>query len=149
MSIFIVRGPQTCGSVLLAAAPLPAPVMKSLVRRALDAGTSVALRDCRSEQELLDTLCAADHSPGEVTLLDPGACVDSPRLQRLLPRLHNVYVEIHADDGRAPQPCLPEGSGQRLGVAHGYRAQSYVLALELALDHLCRSEVGNRVHVGT
>ncbi len=53
--------------------------------------TSGAIRACGSEQELLDALRVADHSRGEVTLLDPGACANSLRLQRLLPYLHNAY----------------------------------------------------------
>ncbi len=149
MSINIVRGPQGSGALQRAAAPLPEAVMQSLVQRALDSGTSIAVRDCRCEQELLEALCVADHSPGEVTLLAPGACVGSIRLHRLLPRLHNVYVEVHDDDGQAPEARLPSINGHRLGVAQGFRAQSYVLALEMALEHLGCNEAGNRVHVGT
>lgn len=85
----------------------------------------------------------ADHSRGEVTLLDPGACANSLRLQRLLPYLHNAYVEVH-DDGAVAEPCLPAGVGQRLGIAAGYGAQSYVLALDIALDHLGLAEQANR-----
>lgn len=145
MSIFIIRGPEAAGQLIRTAQPLPAPVLKALVHRAIDAGTTVAIRACGSEQELLDALRVADHSRGEVTLLDPGACVGSPRLQRLLPHLHNVYVEVHDDDSAAPEMCLPEHVGQRIGVAHGYCAQSYMHALEIALDHLGCSEVGCRV----
>ncbi len=147
MSISIVRGPQGSGPLQRAAAPLPPAVLHALVQRALDSGTPLAVRDCRCEQELLEALCVADHSPGEITLLAPGACVRSARLQRLLPRLHNSYIEVHDDDGQEPR--LPATDGHRLGVAQGFRAQSYVLALEMALDHLGRSETGNRVHVGT
>ncbi|MGH8053815.1 MAG: 3-dehydroquinate dehydratase [Stenotrophomonas sp.] len=149
MSIYIVRGPEGTGLLQHAAAPLPEAVMKSLVHRALDSGTSIAVRSCRCEQELLEALCVADHSPGEVTLLAPGSCVRSVRLQRLLPQLHNAYVEVHDDDGHALESRLPASNGQRLGVAQGFRSQSYVLALEMALEHLGCNEVGNRVHVGT
>jgi len=149
MAIFIVRGPDASGALLQACTPLPSPVMSALVRRALDVGISVAQRNCRSEQELLDSLCAADHNPSDVILLAPAACVHSARLQRLLPRLRNAYVEVHDDASDAPQSCLPAHLGQRLGIAQGYCAQSYVLAMELALEHLCCSDVGDRVHVGT
>ncbi|WP_293706513.1 3-dehydroquinate dehydratase [Stenotrophomonas sp. UBA7606] len=148
MSIFIVRGPEGSGPLQQAAAPLPAAVMAALVRRALDSGTSIAVRNCRCEQELIEALCAADHGTGEVTLLAPGACVRSTRLHRLLPHLHNAYVEVHDDDGRMQPPGLPH-HGRRLAVARGFRAQSYVLALEIALEHLGCNEAGNRVHVGT
>lgn len=149
MSIFIIRGPEAAGQLIRTAQPLPAPVLKSLVHRAIDAGTTVAIRACGSEQELLDALRVADHSRGEVTLLDPGACVHSVRLQRLLPHLRNAYVEVHDDDTRTPEACLPPDVGQRIGVAHGYCAQSYMHALEIALDHLGCSEIVDGVHVGT
>lgn len=148
MSIFIIRGPEAAGAVIRTAVPLPSLVVKSLVQRAIDAGSNVAIRACGSEQELLDALRTADHSRGEITLLDPGACADSPHLQRLLSQLHTAYVEVH-DDGAVAEPCLPSGIGQRLGIAAGYGAQSYMLALNIALDHLCLSEASNRVHVGT
>ncbi|MCC7633130.1 3-dehydroquinate dehydratase [Stenotrophomonas rhizophila] len=149
MSIFIIRGPEASGPLIRTAPPLPAPVLKALVHRAIDAGTTVAIRACGSEQELLDALRVADHSRGEITLLDPGACVHSVRLQRLLPHLHNAYVEVHDDDTRAPEACLPPDVGRRIGVAHGYCAQSYMHGLEIALDHLGRSEIVEGVHVGT
>lgn len=148
MSIFILRGPQGSGPLQHAAAALPAEVMKALVFRALDSGTSIAVRDCRCEQELLEALCACDHGNDEVTLLAPGACVRSARLTRLLPHLHNAWVEVHADGGKVLEPRLP-ASRQRLGVAQGFGAQSFVLALEMALEHLGCNEAGNRVHVGT
>ena len=149
MAIFIVRGPDACDALLQAAVPLPRQVMNALVHRALDVGISVAQRNCHSEQELLDALCAADHNQDDVILLAPAACVHSQRLQRLLPRLRNAYVEVHEDTSGAPQSCLPEHLGHRLGIAQGYCAQSYVLAMELALEHLCCSDIGDRVHVGT
>lgn len=153
MSIFIIRGPQASGGRVRTAPALPGEVLRSLVHRAVDAGTSVAIRACGSEQELLDALRVADHSRGEVTLLDPGACGGSARLQRLLPHLHNAYVEIHRGrtDAHAPvaEACLPAGLGQRLGIAAGYGAQSYVLALDIALDHLGLAEQSHPVHVGT
>ena len=60
MSIFIIRGPEAAGALIRTAMPLPAPVLKSLVHRAIDAGTSVAIRACGSEQELLDEVHARD-----------------------------------------------------------------------------------------
>jgi len=149
MSIFIIRGPEATGRLIRTPVPLPSPVLKSLVHRAIDAGSSVAIRACGSEQELLDALRVADHCHGEVILLDPGACVGSARLQRLLPLLRNAYVEVHDDDARAPEMRLPADVGQRIGVACGYCAQSYMHALEIALDHLGCSEMAGGVHVGT
>ena len=149
MAIFIVRGPEACDVQAPGCRPLPGPLMTALVQRALEAGISVAQRSCPSEQALLDTLCAADHSPDDILLLAPAACVHSPRLQRLLPHLHNAYVEVHEDDPHAPQNLLPANLGHRLGIAQGYCMQSYALALELALEHLCRTDAGERVHVGT
>lgn len=147
-SVFLLRGPDAPGGGRHAPAPLPAPVLQSVVRRALDADATLALRDCRSEQELLDALCLADHDPAEVVLLAPGACVASERLRRLLPRLRNTYVEVHDDDSARP-PQLPENAGHRLAVACGCGAQSYMLALDMALEHLACNEAGDPVHVGT
>lgn len=147
-SVFLLRGPDAPGDGRHAPAPLPAPVLQSVVHRALDADATLALRDCRSEQELLDALCLADHDPAEVLLLAPGACVASERLRRLLPRLRNAYVEVHDDGGTHP-PHLPENAGHRLAIACGCGAQSYVLALDMALEHLACNEAGDPVHVGT
>ena len=60
MSIFIIRGPEASGQLIRTAQPLPAPVLKALVHRAIDAGTTVAIRACGSEQELLDALRVGD-----------------------------------------------------------------------------------------
>ena len=43
MSIFIIRGPEAAGALIRTAMPLPAPVLKSLVHRAIDAGTNAEL----------------------------------------------------------------------------------------------------------
>lgn len=57
MSIFIIRGPEAAGALIRTAMPLPAPVLKSLVHRAIDAGTSVAIRACGSSRNCW-TRCA-------------------------------------------------------------------------------------------
>ena len=49
MSIFIIRGPEATGQLIRTAQPLPAPVLKALVHRAIDAGTTVAIRAYGSE----------------------------------------------------------------------------------------------------
>ncbi|OZB64977.1 3-dehydroquinate dehydratase [Stenotrophomonas acidaminiphila] len=148
-SVFLLRGPDLPGNAPHMPAPLPAAVLQSVVSRALEADTTLALRDCRSEQELIEALCVADHDPADVVLLAPGACVSSERLRRLLPRLRNAYVEVHDTAADTNPAQLPENAGHRLAVAHGCGAQSYVLALEVALEHLACSEAGERVHVGT
>ncbi|KAG1320551.1 hypothetical protein G6F63_014202 [Rhizopus arrhizus] len=71
MSIFIIRGPEAAGALIRTAMPLPAPVLKSLVHRAIDAGTSVAIRACGSEQELLDALRPAPAAAAAV----PAPCL--------------------------------------------------------------------------
>lgn len=147
-SVFLLRGPDLPGNAPHMPAPLPAAVLQSVVSRALEADTTLALRDCRSEQELIEALCVADHEPADVVLLAPGTCVSSERLRRLLPRLRNAYVEVHDDDGSGGPP-LPENTGHRLAVARGCGAQSYLLALEVALEHLACNDAGDRVHVGT
>jgi hypothetical protein len=55
---------------------------------------------------------------------------------------------VHDDACDAPEPRLPP-SPACLAVAQGYRAQSYTLALEMALEHLGCAECESERHVGT
>ncbi|MEA9825911.1 3-dehydroquinate dehydratase [Xanthomonas campestris pv. raphani] len=110
MSIMILRGPEAASSLVRGPQALPRAVITQLVRCAGDAGKTVALRACGSEQELLDALRVAGQARMEIVLIDPGSCVDSVR---------------------------------------GYCAQSYLLGLEIALEHLGCTEIQGDVHVGT
>jgi 3-dehydroquinate dehydratase len=83
-------------------------------------------------------------------LLDPGACVPaSEALRGALARLPMPYIEVHDDDMNALEPSIAPRCGPRLRLVHGYAAQSYTLALAIALEHLGCAESGHDVHVGT
>ncbi len=49
----------------------------------------------------------------------------------------------------APNPRCLDGLGQRIASVHGYRAQSYTLALSIALEHLGCDAALHGIHVGT
>lgn len=149
MSIMILRGPESTARLMRAPPPLPREILRQLVARAADVGKTVALRTCGSEQELLDALRVAQQARIELAVIDPRACTGSPRLHRLLAGLDYPYVEAHDDAHVQPAPQLPEGLGQRVATVHGYHAQSYTLALAIALEHLGCDGDPHDIHVGT
>lgn len=139
MSIVILRGPETPARPC---SPLPPQVLRALIERAIAAGTTVAIRSCASERELLNAVRISQRHGAEVTLLDPGACSGSPQLQRTLQACGMTYIEVHDDHPGALEPSLANRHGHRLALAQGYGAQSYTLALSLALEHLGCEEGG-------
>jgi 3-dehydroquinate dehydratase-1 len=147
MSILIIRGPELHDDG--ANHPLPTTLVQGLVRRAACAGKTLAVRRCGSTRELLHALSMANHWHVEATLLDPGAHVDSPLLQHALQGLDHPYVEVHDDVGHPPESTLPAGNRRCLAVVGGYGMQGYMLALNIALDHLGAAECECDVHVGT
>ncbi|MCL1551567.1 type II 3-dehydroquinate dehydratase [Xanthomonas nasturtii] len=149
MSIMILRGPEAAMPLVRGPQPLPRAVIRQLVQCAADAGRTVALRACSSEQELLDALRVAGQARMEIALIDPGSCVDSVRLHRVLASLRYPYVETHDDSADRPERCLPAGLGECIATVRGYCAQSYLLGLEIALEHLGCTEIQGDVHVGT
>jgi 3-dehydroquinate dehydratase I len=143
MSIVILRGPETPSSQGRSVpATLPTQVLRELVERAIAAGTTVAIRSCASESELLNAVRVSQQHGAELTLLDPGACSGSAQLQRTLYACGTRYIEVHDDHPGALEPSLPDRHGQRLALAQGYGAQSYTLALSMALEHLGCEECG-------
>lgn len=149
MTIMIVRGPEAASRLVRSPSPLPRELLRQLVARAADAGKTVALRACGSEQELLDALRVAAQARIELALVDPGACAGSARLHRVLAVLDYPYVEVHDDDSDRPEPQLPDGLGQRVAAVRGYRVQGYTLALSIALEHLGYDGDSHGIHVGT
>lgn len=149
MSIMILRGPASSECLIRGPQPLPREVLRQLVERAADAGKTLALRACGSEQELIDALRLAQQARVELVVIDPGACVQSTRLHRVLSLLACPYVEAHADRADRLRGTMPDGLGHRVAAVHGYCAQSYTLALSIALEHLGCDAVGEAYHVGT
>lgn len=150
MSILILRGPHSDVRVDAVVPALAGAVRAALVERAAGAGKALALRDCRSEGELVACirgLCAANT---ELLLLDPGACLPaSAALRAALSASPVPYIEVHDDHTDALEPSLAPGCGRRVRAVHGYAAHSYTLALSIALEHLGCAESDNDVHVGT
>lgn len=128
MSIMILRGPEAAMPLVRGPQPLPRAVIRQLVQCAADAGRTVALRACSSEQELLDALRVAGQARMEIALIDPGSCVDSVRLHRVLASLRYPYVETHDDS------ALPAGGSWRM-----HRHGAWLLRAELSAG------AGNRV----
>lgn len=149
MSIFIIRGPETLGQFPRTPTALPREVLSALVDRAVCAGKTIAVRACGSEQELLHSLRIARQSHAEITLLDPGACAQSAKVQQGLKDMAMPYIEVHDDSCDAPEATMHGGNPNRLAVVNGYMAQSYTLALDMALEHLGCAECECDVHVGT
>ena len=148
MSIVILRGPESQHAG--AGARVPDVVRARLAESAADAGKTIALRSCRSEAELVEGLSGLRADEVELLLFDPGACAPaSERLRRALGALRTPYIEVHDDDMDAPEPSLAPDGGACLARVHGYAAQSYTLALAIALEHLGCAECGQDVHVGT
>lgn len=149
MSIVIIRGPEFEGLFSRTPPALPREVLASLVERVVCAGKTIAVRACGSEHELLHSLRMAQQSHAEIALLDPGACANSPRLRQVLDGVSMPYIEVHDDSCDAPEARMQAGNGHRLAVVNGYMAQSYTLALDMALEHLGCAECECDVHVGT
>lgn len=103
---------------------------------------------CANEAEYLHALEGARLARTELLLLDPGSAATSARLHAAVVRAGIPYIEVHDDDCDAPEPRLPPSRGC-LAVAQGFCAQSYTLALEMALEHLGCAECESERHVGT
>ncbi|MEJ2788647.1 MULTISPECIES: 3-dehydroquinate dehydratase [unclassified Pseudoxanthomonas] len=148
MSILVIRGPERHDALTSPPPPLPSSVLGALVQRAGCAGQTLAVRSCASTTEVLAALRLANEWGVRATLLDPGALIDHPLLQRAVHDLMHPYVEVHGDLGEHPH-VLPATTGRRLAVVDGYGARSYALALEIALEQLGCAECECDVHVGT
>jgi 3-dehydroquinate dehydratase len=150
VSILILRGPNTDAAVDSMVPPLSGEVRATLVERAAGAGKAIAVRSCRSESELVDCLRGMRAANAELLLLDPGACLPaSEDLRGALAQLPVPYIEVHDDDMSALEPSIAPQCGRRLRLVHGYAAQSYTLALAIALEYLGCADSGNDIHVGT
>lgn len=149
MSIIVIRGPRFSAAAGTMPPALPREVLGGLVGRAVGADRTVSVRACSSEADLLHALLMARQARAEIVLLAPGSCVHSPQLEEALKRLGLPYIEVHDDSCECPEAVMSGQSGSRLALVNGYMAQSYTLALDIALEHLGCSEYMNEVHVGT
>lgn len=145
MAIVMIQGPDDGGH-----AGIPADTIQAaLSERAQSAGQQLVHYRCGNEQQLVDRLAGIDHDGADIILFDPGRCArPGGALCSTLEHLSVPYIEVHGDSHDRLEPVLP-GNGARLAVINGYAAQSYTLAMSVALEALGCAEAENDVHVGT
>ena len=150
MSIAIIRAPEPPQVGLRVRHGIPKEVMSRLIERASMAGKVITLRTCLSEADVADSLRAANDGPSEFVIFDPGECAyHNERVRTLLNALEMPYIEAHDDDFGALEPTLASDYGPRLTLIQGYGAQSYTVALAIALEQLGCAECENNYHTGT
>ncbi|MBV6415352.1 MAG: hypothetical protein OMOMHJEC_03238 [Xanthomonadales bacterium] len=124
---------------------LPREVLAQLVRRASQAGKTIAVCGCHDADDLLECVGDPRGLGAEFLLVD--ARIRSPdprRVEACLQHLGVPWIEVDADPAgtRIAQP-------QAARVVDGYGSQGYVLAMSMALEQLGCAEYENDVHVGT
>ncbi|GAB6196220.1 type II 3-dehydroquinate dehydratase [Lysobacter xanthus] len=125
-------------------------VRAEMSARARHAGLELKHYRCGTEAQLLERLARIDRGQADIILLDPGACArSSAGLCHTLNHLDVPYIEVHDDSHDVPDPVIPAGTGTRIAVVNGYAAQSYTLAMSLALETLGRADSENEFNVGT
>ncbi|MFZ5656099.1 MAG: type II 3-dehydroquinate dehydratase [Pseudomonadota bacterium] len=142
MAIVMIQGPDAgTGGV-------SDDVHEALGARAQAAGQSLVHVRCNDARQLVERLGRIEREGADIILLDPGRCARDDSLHATLEHLPVPYIEVHPgrrDGAGASQPT----AGPRLAVIDGYQAQSYTLAMSLALETLGCAESENDVHVGT
>ncbi|HEY4583695.1 MAG TPA: type II 3-dehydroquinate dehydratase, partial [Lysobacter sp.] len=118
--------------------------------RAREAGQTLCIRACAGQAVLLEALRDADAAGAAFVLIDPGSrpCC-GPALRESLVRLSTPFLEVHDDHFGALEATAREAGMHAAGVVQGHGAQSYVLALSIALERLGCSECANPFRVGT
>ncbi|HEY4561198.1 MAG TPA: 3-dehydroquinate dehydratase [Lysobacter sp.] len=144
MAIVVIQGPDT------AEGRKPDDnVQAGLSRRAQSAGHALLHYRCATEQQLAERLARIDRGQADIILLDPGHCAGDGPLHRSLSHLQVPYIEVHDDSFDRPEPQLPDDAGPRVAVVNGYQAQSYTLAMSMALEKLGCADCENDFNVGT
>ena len=145
MAIVMIQGPDgTEGR------PSIECVGATLTERARGAGQTLLQYRCGTEDQLLERLAKIDRGQADIILLNPGRCSNgSAALQNTLNHLEVPYIEVHDDSHDRPEPVIPAGAGTRLALVNGYAAQSYTLAMSLALEQLGCADSENDFNVGT
>lgn len=142
MAIVMIQGPSGAG------VQMGDSMQEALGVRAHAAGQALVNVRCDSAQQLVDRLARIDREGADIILLDPGRCTRDAALHATLEHLPVPYIEVHSDRHDRPEPQLP-GAGPRVAVVNGYEAQSYTLAMSLALETLGCADCENEFNVGT
>ncbi|MGY3266094.1 type II 3-dehydroquinate dehydratase [Lysobacter sp. HA35] len=144
MAIVMIQGPDNAEGRL----PIEA-VEAGLTERAQCAGQALLQYRCDTEEQLVERLSRIDRGQADIILLDPGLAAANGPLHRTLGHLDVPYIEVHTDSFDRPEPVIPSGAGPRVAVVNGYEAQSYTLAMSIALETLGCAECENDFAVGT
>ena len=145
MTIMMIQGPDTTEG-----RPSIEAVEAGLGRRARQAGHALLHYRCGTEAQLVERLSRIDRGEADIILFDPGTCAnDDGRVVAALNDLRVPYIEVHDDSFDHPAPVLPDGAGPRVAVVNGYAAQSYTLAMSVALETLGCAECETGFNVGT
>jgi 3-dehydroquinate dehydratase-1 len=145
MTIVMIEGPDAAGG-----RPGDSTVRAALAERAARAGQALRHIRCEDEAQLLERLAGIDRGQADIILLDPGRRAGAaPRLLHALGELEVPYIEVHGDSHDRPEPVLPDDAGPRVAVVNGYAAQSYTLAMSVALEALGCADSENEFNVGT
>lgn len=142
MAIVMIQGPDAGRGGMAGC------VQDALDARAQAAGQSLVQVRCSDAGQLVERLARIGREGADIILLDPGHCASDDRLQATLQHLAVPYIEVHPGRHDATQ-ARPAQAGPRVAVVDGYQAQSYSLAMSLALETLGCAESENDVHVGT
>lgn len=151
MSILILRGPDAANpkSRPPLSQALHADIVTSLVDRSVCAGKALAIRSCGSALELVDALSELQHEPLEILLVDAGTAIGAGQVSDALRQLRVPFIEIHNDSSAQWEAELQDPPANRIAVVHGFKAQSYTLAMSMALEHLGCADCESTFHVGT
>ncbi len=117
-------------------------------RRAGRAGRTIAIRQCRDEEEAVRAVRDAEAQQAELIVVDPGDAAPDGRLSSALAAATVPYVELHRDDFRHLVPPLRPGP-RRIGLVQGYGSRGLDLAFWIAFDALCLDAANDDYHVGT
>lgn len=145
MTIVMIQGPAEDGH-----AGLPADTVRAALNaRARSAGQELVHYRCADAGQLVERLARIDSGSTDLILLDPGSARPDPQvLTPTLAHLQVPYIEIHADSHDRPASVLPAANAC-VAVVNGYAAQSYTLAMSIALEQLGCAECENEFNVGT
>jgi 3-dehydroquinate dehydratase len=150
MSILLIRSPEEIQDCQYPAPPIPKEVRASLVERAAMAGKTISVRACQSDSDVAACLRHIQASSVEFVLFDPGKCERiNEAVCTALKELEVPYIEVHDDNCGALESSINPKYGPFVTEVHGYGAQSYTLALSIALERMGYAECENDYHVGT
>lgn len=142
MAIVMIQGPDA------GAGGVSDDVHEALDARAQAAGQSLVHVRCDDARQLVERLGRLEGEGADIILLDPGRCARDDSLHATLQHLPVPYIEVHPGRRASAGAGQPQ-PGPRVAVIDGYQAQSYTLAMSLALETLGCAESENDVHVGT